>query len=165
MLQILDIQYTTGVATNVNTTFVTVGSQNQDGVFGFLDIINTLLAEPTPPLVLTTSFGFDETFFQANPDIAKYALFIASIPQSSPLIFPALALQLALQRLRTAWRAGHQRVVRIWGRRCRGQPLQRHLQRRRIFRPYLPQWLSIVSLSPAVRSARECCVLCIGSAQ
>ncbi|KAM5532455.1 hypothetical protein V8D89_013871 [Ganoderma adspersum] len=67
----LDIQYTTGVATNVNATFVTVGSQNQDGVFGFLDIINTLLAEPNPPLVLTTSFGFDETFFQANPDIAN----------------------------------------------------------------------------------------------
>ncbi|PIL32648.1 hypothetical protein GSI_05352 [Ganoderma sinense ZZ0214-1] len=67
----LDIQYTTGVATNVNTTFVTVGSQNQDGVFGFLDIINSLLAEPDPPLVLTTSFGFDETFFQANPGIAN----------------------------------------------------------------------------------------------
>ncbi len=80
--QSLDIQYTTGVATNVNTAFLTVGSQNQDGVFGFLDIINTLLAEPNPPHVLTTSFGFDETFFQANPGIATYALFIASVPQS-----------------------------------------------------------------------------------
>ncbi|TBU28788.1 family S53 protease-like protein [Dichomitus squalens] len=67
----LDIQYTTGLATNVNNTFLTVGSQNQDGVFGFLDIINTLLAEPQPPLVLTTSFGFDETFFQENPGIAN----------------------------------------------------------------------------------------------
>ncbi|KAI1789321.1 family S53 protease-like protein [Ganoderma leucocontextum] len=67
----LDIQYTTGIATNVNTTFLTVGSQNQDGVFGFLDIINTLLAQPNPPLVLTTSFGFDETFFEANPGIAS----------------------------------------------------------------------------------------------
>ena len=71
-MQSLDIEYTAGLATGVNTTFITVGSENQDGVFGFLDIINTLLAEPQPPLVLTTSFGFDETFFQANPDIAKY---------------------------------------------------------------------------------------------
>ena len=71
--QTLDIQYTVGVATNVPTTFVSVGNNNQDGdLGGFLDIINTLLAEPQPPLVLTTSFGFDETFFQANPDIAKY---------------------------------------------------------------------------------------------
>ncbi|EJF57700.1 subtilisin-like protein [Dichomitus squalens LYAD-421 SS1] len=67
----LDIQYTTGLATNVHNTFLTVGSQNQDGVSGFLDIINTLLAEKQPPLVLTTSYDFDETFFQENPDIAN----------------------------------------------------------------------------------------------
>ena len=56
----LDIQYTVGVATNVPTTFVTVGTQNQDGNDGgFLDIINALLNETSPPKVLTTSYGFD----------------------------------------------------------------------------------------------------------
>lgn len=70
-MQSLDTQYTVGVATNVSTKFVSVGSQTQDGINGFLDIINTLLAQDTVPTVLTTSFGFDETEFLQAPEIAE----------------------------------------------------------------------------------------------
>ncbi|KAI0631110.1 subtilisin-like protein [Trametes polyzona] len=67
----LDIQYTVGLATNVPTTFVSVGNNNKDGdLGGFLDIINALLAEDQPPLVLTTSFGFNELAFASQPDLA-----------------------------------------------------------------------------------------------
>ncbi|KAI0366841.1 subtilisin-like protein [Pilatotrama ljubarskyi] len=69
----LDIQYTVGVATNVPTTFISVGEQTQDGTLsGFLDIINSLLTQDNPPLVLTTSFGFDETpFAEEAPELAQ----------------------------------------------------------------------------------------------
>ncbi len=67
----MDIQYTVGIATNVPTTFVSVGNQNQDGdLGGFLDIINFLLDQDAPPLVLTTSFGFNEIGFEQEPDLA-----------------------------------------------------------------------------------------------
>ncbi|KAI0642667.1 family S53 protease [Trametes meyenii] len=67
----LDIQYTVGLATNVPTTFVSVGAKNKDGdLSGFLDIINFLLAQDQPPLVLTTSFGFNELGFTQQPDLA-----------------------------------------------------------------------------------------------
>ncbi|KAI0327206.1 subtilisin-like protein [Cubamyces sp. BRFM 1775] len=69
----LDIQYTVGVATNVPTTFISVGSQTNDGALeGFLDIITTLTKQENPPLVLTTSFGFDETpFAEQAPELAE----------------------------------------------------------------------------------------------
>ncbi|KAI1787575.1 family S53 protease [Ganoderma leucocontextum] len=68
----LDIQYTVGIATNVPTTFVSVGNNNQDGdLGGFLDIINFLLEQDSPPLVLTTSFGFDELGFETETDVAN----------------------------------------------------------------------------------------------
>ncbi|KAH9855354.1 subtilisin-like protein [Lenzites betulinus] len=69
----LDIQYTVGVATNVPTTFITVGPKTQDGALdGFLDIITTLTNQENPPLVLTTSFGFDETpFAEQAPELAE----------------------------------------------------------------------------------------------
>ncbi|KAI0676460.1 subtilisin-like protein [Trametes maxima] len=68
----LDIQYTVGVATNVPTTFVSVGQNNKDGgLEGFLDIIDTLLKQDSPPLVLTTSFGFDEQPFEQAPELAQ----------------------------------------------------------------------------------------------
>ncbi|OSD01273.1 family S53 protease-like protein [Trametes coccinea BRFM310] len=56
----LDLQYTTGVATNVPITVVTVGSDSHDGIAGFLDVVNNLLAQEQLPQVLTTSFGFTE---------------------------------------------------------------------------------------------------------
>ena len=60
--QNLDIQYTVGVATAVPNTFISVGDNNRDGINGFLDIINFLIAESsaTRPKVLTTSYGFNE---------------------------------------------------------------------------------------------------------
>ena len=58
-VQNLDIQYTVGLATNVPTTFVSVGSNQEFG--GFLHMMNDLLdLEDGPPLVITTSYGFDE---------------------------------------------------------------------------------------------------------
>ncbi|KAJ6567101.1 subtilisin-like protein [Mycena capillaripes] len=56
----LDIQYTVGLATGVPVTFVSVGDRTQDGADeGFLDIITAMIAEPAPPQVLTTSYGFN----------------------------------------------------------------------------------------------------------
>ncbi|KAA1477309.1 subtilisin-like protein [Dentipellis sp. KUC8613] len=56
----LDVQYTVGLATGVPNVFVFVGENTNDGVDGFLDIINFLLKESNPPQVFTTSYGFDE---------------------------------------------------------------------------------------------------------
>ncbi|KAJ7184560.1 subtilisin-like protein [Mycena filopes] len=57
----LDIQYTVGLATGVPVTFVSVGETTKDGADeGFLDIITALIAEKTPPQVLTTSYGFNK---------------------------------------------------------------------------------------------------------
>ncbi|KAA1474763.1 family S53 protease [Dentipellis sp. KUC8613] len=56
----LDVQYTLGVATGVPTEFVSVGSDNEDGIDGFLDILTTLLNEADTPNVLTTSYSFNE---------------------------------------------------------------------------------------------------------
>ncbi|KAK7017336.1 peptidase S53 domain-containing protein [Favolaschia claudopus] len=58
----LDIQYTIGIATGVPVTFISVGPDAPDGLSGFLDIINTLISEPsdTRPNVLSTSYAFDE---------------------------------------------------------------------------------------------------------
>ena len=70
--QNLDIQYTVGVASKVPVTFISVGENNQDGVDGFLDIINSLIKLDSPPLVLTTSFGFNELGFVNEPELASY---------------------------------------------------------------------------------------------
>ncbi|TFY82906.1 hypothetical protein EWM64_g1100 [Hericium alpestre] len=56
----LDIQYTVGIASEVPTTFITVGDMNRDGISGFLDLVNYLLKQNTLPHVLTTSYGFNE---------------------------------------------------------------------------------------------------------
>lgn len=62
----LDIQYTVGVASGVPVTFISVGPDNNDGLSGFLDIINFLLAQNNPPRVLTTSYNADETGLAAS---------------------------------------------------------------------------------------------------
>ena len=68
----LDIQYTVGVATGVPTVFISVGDDFQDGdLEGFLDVVNALLDEDTPPYVLTTSYGQNEDTISQN--IAVYA--------------------------------------------------------------------------------------------
>ncbi|KAL6306871.1 family S53 protease [Sparassis latifolia] len=57
----LDTQYTTGIATDVPITFLSVGSNNNDGYLsGFLDVANYLLAENSPPQAMSTSYSFSE---------------------------------------------------------------------------------------------------------
>ncbi|EJF57619.1 family S53 protease-like protein [Dichomitus squalens LYAD-421 SS1] len=65
----LDIQYTVGIATDVPTTFFTVGTQNDGDVTGFLDLVNNLIALDSPPSVFTTSFGFPEEL--VDPGLAN----------------------------------------------------------------------------------------------
>ncbi|KAF7969535.1 hypothetical protein HWV62_26981 [Athelia sp. TMB] len=62
----LDIQYTVGIASGVPVTFVSAGSSNSDGWDGFLDMVNYLLALPTIPHVLTTSYAFNEPGLSAS---------------------------------------------------------------------------------------------------
>ncbi|KAI0806616.1 family S53 protease [Fomes fomentarius] len=63
----LDIQYTVGVATGVPTVFISVGEDFQDGdLEGFLDVVNFLLDEDSPPQVITTSYGQDESTISRN---------------------------------------------------------------------------------------------------
>ncbi|KAI0752884.1 peptidase S8/S53 domain-containing protein [Daedaleopsis nitida] len=64
----LDIQYTTGIATGVPTTFYSDGNPFVDG---FIDMANDLLDMDELPLVLSTSYGFDEIVFQSDPEIAN----------------------------------------------------------------------------------------------
>ncbi|KAN0142014.1 family S53 protease [Lactarius tabidus] len=57
----LDIQYTVGIASGVQTSFISVGNDFQDGdLEGFLDIVHFLQGEGSPPQVITTSYGQDE---------------------------------------------------------------------------------------------------------
>ncbi|KAI0052390.1 family S53 protease [Auriscalpium vulgare] len=57
----LDVQYTIGVASDVPVTFISVGSDFQDGdLDGSLDIVNFLLSQDNPPQVLSTSYAQDE---------------------------------------------------------------------------------------------------------
>lgn len=56
------------MATGIPITFVSVGEDNNDGVNGFLDIINSLLSESPAPAVLSTSYGFNEE--DVSPAIA-----------------------------------------------------------------------------------------------
>lgn len=67
----LDIQYTVGLVSTIPVTFISVGEDNNDGgLDGFLDIMNSLGAEDNSvlPSVLTTSYGFDED--SVSPDLA-----------------------------------------------------------------------------------------------
>ncbi|EJD51322.1 family S53 protease [Auricularia subglabra TFB-10046 SS5] len=65
----LDIQYTVGIATKVQTVFISVGDDNKDDIAGFLDIIYFLLGQRNQPKVLTTSYGFDEVVI--TPDLGN----------------------------------------------------------------------------------------------
>ncbi|KAJ7290137.1 family S53 protease [Mycena rebaudengoi] len=60
----LDVQYVdnipVGVATGVPVTFVSVGNATRDNSLGFLDILTALMAEDSPPQVLTISYGFSQ---------------------------------------------------------------------------------------------------------
>jgi tripeptidyl-peptidase-1 len=71
MPQNLDTQWTIGVANGVPVTFLSVGSDNLDGVAGFLDSIEELISNfDTQPLtVISTSYGFNEA--SLSPPIAQ----------------------------------------------------------------------------------------------
>ncbi|KAJ4495538.1 subtilisin-like protein [Lentinula lateritia] len=57
----LDIQYTVGMATGVNTTFISIGPNNTDGAaIGFLDIVEYLYNMTDPPQVMSMSYGYEE---------------------------------------------------------------------------------------------------------
>ena len=69
LLQSLDLDYTVGLATGIPVTLVSVGN---DFVQGFLDLSNDLLAQEEVPLVLSVSFGFNETDLIFAEDFAMY---------------------------------------------------------------------------------------------
>ncbi|KAI0642669.1 subtilisin-like protein [Trametes meyenii] len=70
----LDIDYTVGLATNVPTTFFAVGESQNGDIGSFLDLANTLIKQDNPPLVLTTSFGFDESDFSGEAAVVAQTL-------------------------------------------------------------------------------------------
>ncbi|KAE9406774.1 family S53 protease [Gymnopus androsaceus JB14] len=56
----LDTQYTVGLANGIPTVFEDIGNDFHDGADeGFLDSITDLLNQTSPPLVFSTSYGFD----------------------------------------------------------------------------------------------------------
>ncbi|KAI0666436.1 family S53 protease [Trametes maxima] len=62
----LDTQYTIGIASGVPTIFVSVGDDSSDQLSGFLDLIDDLISQTSPPHVLTTSYGFNEDDVSIN---------------------------------------------------------------------------------------------------
>ncbi|KAF9069627.1 family S53 protease [Rhodocollybia butyracea] len=72
----LDIQYTVGVATGVNVTFISIGPNNTDGAaIGFLDIVEYLYNMTNPPQVMSMSYGYEEWWLtpaQANQICSVY---------------------------------------------------------------------------------------------
>ncbi|KAI0261739.1 subtilisin-like protein [Gloeopeniophorella convolvens] len=56
----LDLQYTVGVASGVPVSFISVGTVTQDSLDGFLDVVNFLLDQDSPPQVIINSYGFNE---------------------------------------------------------------------------------------------------------
>ncbi|KIP05123.1 hypothetical protein PHLGIDRAFT_25225 [Phlebiopsis gigantea 11061_1 CR5-6] len=104
----LDIQYTVGIATGVPTAFVDVGDNTQDGDDGgFLDIINALLAEPAPPLVLSTSYGFDTE---------------ASLAESLTVSLCNSYMQLTARGVSITFATGDGGVASTPGVACKGKP-------------------------------------------
>jgi tripeptidyl-peptidase-1 len=64
----LDIEYTVGLATGVNTTFLSVGG---DFAQAFIDTVAYLATVENPPTVVTTSYGDLESNF-ALADAKKF---------------------------------------------------------------------------------------------
>ncbi|TFY81640.1 hypothetical protein EWM64_g2369 [Hericium alpestre] len=56
----LDVQQTIGIATGIPTTFISVGSEGLLDPVGFLNAVDLLLNETSPPQVLSVSYGTDE---------------------------------------------------------------------------------------------------------
>ena len=60
------METTLGLATYVPVTFISVGPDEYDGVYGFANEITWLLDQSTLPTVLTTSYAFDESLMSAS---------------------------------------------------------------------------------------------------
>lgn len=72
-VQALDIQYTVGLATDVNTTYISVGGflrTDDDFASALIDTAAFMLNQSAPPQVMTTSYGDNENFISRN--LAKY---------------------------------------------------------------------------------------------
>ena len=54
------MQYTVGIATDVPVTYLLVGNETTDGIDGYLDTVNHVLNETSPPSVMTTSYSSNE---------------------------------------------------------------------------------------------------------
>ncbi|KZP29310.1 family S53 protease [Athelia psychrophila] len=62
----LDIQYTVGLASNVPVTFISAGQLNSTDLPSvFLDMAHYLTAMENPPQVLSSSYAFNESLFDA----------------------------------------------------------------------------------------------------
>ncbi|KIK59918.1 hypothetical protein GYMLUDRAFT_44403 [Collybiopsis luxurians FD-317 M1] len=67
----LDIQYTVGLATGVNTTFISAGPNNTDGAaIGYLDLAEYLYNMTDPPQVMSMSYGYQEWWL--TPSLAQH---------------------------------------------------------------------------------------------
>ena len=53
-------------------TFISVGDEDDDVLTQYLNTVNFLLSQDSPPQVLTTSYGGDEPFVDA--DLATYVV-------------------------------------------------------------------------------------------
>ncbi|KAF7350220.1 Family S53 protease-like protein [Mycena venus] len=81
----LDIQYTTGLATDVPIQFLFVGAT--DFPTGLVDTITFLQGLANPPTVVTTSYGNDESHFGASVAIKIYDGFMAPGARGISIIF------------------------------------------------------------------------------
>ncbi|EED17555.1 protease S8 tripeptidyl peptidase I, putative [Talaromyces stipitatus ATCC 10500] len=59
----LDIQYTVGLANEIQTTFISSGLST---VTGFLDVISYIVNQAKPPSVLSLSYGFNENALSSS---------------------------------------------------------------------------------------------------
>lgn len=76
-MQNLDVQYTIGLATGVPVTFISVGNitylTDEDFADQLIDTALYLLGLPSPPQVVTTSYGDDEDLISQK--LAMYVHF------------------------------------------------------------------------------------------
>lgn len=70
--QAAGVQYAVGLATNVSTTVIYPGQEDDtDSIQGLFDITHSLLAQDTPPHVFLTSVQYEESAFQTAPEVAQ----------------------------------------------------------------------------------------------
>jgi tripeptidyl-peptidase-1 len=90
----LDVQYTTGIATEVPVQFLSVGGNNF--ATSLLDTTTFLDGVANPPSVMTTSYGSNEAGFGAS----MATLVFYELPESNALI------ELTVKSATAIWRLG-----------------------------------------------------------